>query len=474
MAALLRKGLPSTIGALVCLAALTTPSAAMSLREAISIAVRSNPDIGAAIANREATEFKLRQGRGHYLPSIDLQGDLSAEHADNPSSRAVGDQNHLFFRRQGSMVIRQLLFDGFRTDSEVQSQASQVDSASYQVADTSQFIALSVVRAYLDIFRLRRSVNFARQNIAYLSGLLSRIRRGTQGGSYSVADRQQAQERYLAARAQLAGIRGDLDSADATFAQLVGQAVGNVSLPKSVVRSLPHSLNQTLSMARKNHPSIKSAAASVDAAVAQEKKAEADFYPQLALEARGSVGSDLGGLRGHDYGARVGVVMDWNLYSGGVKRAHVQEQVRRVDEARMKLRKAVLAVDKAVNMAWTRRVQEGIRLGHLRAELATQSKVVNSYKQQFEIGKRSLLDLLDAQNSKFAVQISTETANASTLLSEYRILAATGTLLKTVAVKEPPQARAYARPQADVPATPSANSLPRYAPTRDGSLGPLY
>jgi len=474
MNALLRGIIPATISLSACLVALSSPAVSMSLREAVSIAVNSNPDVGQAIAHREATEFQLRQGRGHYLPSIDLQGDLGAEHADNPSSRANGDQNHLFFHRQGSLVIRQLLFDGFRTNSEVQRQASRVDSASYQVADTSQFIALSVVRAYLDIFRLRRSVNFARRNIAYLSNLLSRIKRGTQGGSYSVADRQQAQERYLAARAQLAGIRGDLDSAEATFMQLVGQAAGNVRPPKGVARYLPHSLDQTLSMARRNHPSIKSAAADVDAAVAMEKKVEADFYPQLALEARGSVGSNLGGLRGHDYDARVGVVVDWNLYSGGIKRAHVQEEVRRVDEARMKLRKAVLDVDKAVRMSWTRRIQEGIRLGHLREELATQSQVVNSYKQQFEIGKRSLLDLLDAQNSKFGVQISTETANASTLLSEYRILAATGTLLRTMVVKEPPQAQAYARPQADVPPTPSVNSMPRYAPTRDGSLGPLY
>ncbi len=438
------------------------------------MAVSSNPDIGQAIANREATEFQLRQGRGRYLPSIDLEGDLGAEWADNPSSRANGDQNKVFFRREGSVVIRQLLFDGFRTDSEVQRQASRVDSASYQVAERSQFIALSVVRSYLDISRLRRSIYFSRQNIAYLGNLLSRIKQGTQGGSFSVVDRQQAQERYLAAKAQLSGIQGDLDSAEATFMKLVGQAAGNVKPPKGVARYLPRDLDAALSMARKNHPSIRSATADVDAAVALEKKAEADFYPQLALEARGSAGANVGGLQGHDYGARVGVVINWNLYNGGIKRAHVQEEVRRVDEARMKLRRAMLDVDEAARMAWTRGMQEGIRLGQLRQELATQNQVVNSYKQQFEIGKRSLLDLLDAQNSKFAVQVSTETASASTVLAEYRVLAATGTLLKTMAIKEAPQAKAYARQQADVSPTPPVGSLPRYAPTRDGSLGPLY
>ena len=54
--------------------AVTSPRAnAMSLEEAMAIAVESNPEIGQAIENREAVEFELRQARGLYLPSVDLE-----------------------------------------------------------------------------------------------------------------------------------------------------------------------------------------------------------------------------------------------------------------------------------------------------------------------------------------------------------------------------------------------------------------
>jgi adhesin transport system outer membrane protein len=446
----------------------------MSLEEAVAIAVDSNPDIGQAIANREAVEFELRQGRGLYLPRIDLEGDLGGQIRDNSTTRSTNNQDDIFFRRQGSIVMRQLLFDGFKTDAEVERQASRVDGASFRVEERSQFIALSVIRQYLDIIRLRRSVDFAGQNIVYHERLLARIKEGAVGGSISIADRQQAQERYFAARAQLVQIREDLTAAEATFIKLVGQAVGGVKRPAGLARYLPASLDATLGYARKNHPTIKIARADIDAATALVKKAEADFYPQLSLEARGSLGSDLDGVRGRDYGAQVGVVMSWNLYSGGIERAHVQEQVRRVDEERMKLNQVSRDVDEAVRISWSRRIEQAIRLKELQQELATQNQVVTSYNEQFNIGQRSLLDLLDAQNSKFSLQIAVETAAAATLFAEYRIFAATGTLLQKMAIKEPPAADAYARAQANVPPTPPAETMPRYSPTRDGSLGPIY
>ena len=446
----------------------------MSLNEAVSIAVNSNPQIGQAKANREAIEFELRQARAFYLPRVDLEGNLGAEIRDNATSRANNDNKDVLFARQGSLVMRQLLFDGFKTQAEVQRQASRVDGASFRVAERSQFIALAVVRQYLEINRLRRSLNFARQNIAYHQRLLSRIKQGTVGGSLSVADRQQAQERFFAAKSQLTAVRADLNDMEATFIKLAGQAVGSIKQPRNLAKYLPRTLDATLGYARRNHPAIKIAMADLDAASALVKKAEADFYPQVSLEARGNIGSDLGGVRGIDRGARAGVVMSWNLYSGGMKRAHVQEQVRRVDEERMKLDGISREVDEAVRMSWSRRAQERIRLGELQQQLATQNQVVASYTDQFDIGQRSLLDLLDAQNSRLSEQIAVETASAATLFAEYRIFAATGTLLKVMAIKEPPAADAYARLQANVPPTPPAELMPRYSPTRNGTLGPLY
>lgn len=447
---------------------------AMSLTEAVSIAVDSNPEIGQAIANREAIEFELRQGRGRYLPRVDIEGRVGAEIIDSPTTRANDDESHMFVPRESSVVMRQLLFDGFRTRSEVERQASRVDGASFRVHERSQFIALSVIRQYLDILRLRQSLSYAQQNFIYHRDLLDKIKQGASGGSISIADRQQAQERLFATKAQIAELRSDLSSAEATFIKLVGQAVGTVKRPPSPARQLPRNVDAALGHARKNHPTIKIAVADIDAAAAQVKKAEADFYPQLSLEARGTAGRDLGGLRGNNYEAQVGVVMSWNLYNGGTDKARIQEQIRRLDEERLKLNQISREVDEAVRISWYRRIEEANRLHELRQQLEVQNQVVASYAEQFSIGQRSLLDLLDAQNSKFGAQLSVETSWASTLFAEYRIFAAMGTLLQQLKIEKPPAADAYAREQAKVPPPPPAEQMPRYSPDRSGTLGPIY
>lgn len=48
-------------------------ASALSLKEAMAVALESNPEIGQAVENREAIEFELRQARGLYLPSVDLE-----------------------------------------------------------------------------------------------------------------------------------------------------------------------------------------------------------------------------------------------------------------------------------------------------------------------------------------------------------------------------------------------------------------
>jgi outer membrane protein, adhesin transport system len=172
------RGRLCAIGALALALVVPSASTAMTMLDAVVLAVETNPQIGEAIASREASEFELRQGRGLYLPRIDLEGRVGGYMRDSPTTRASRDDNHLFIDRQVGLVFRQLLFDGFGVDSEVNLQASRVDGASYRVMERSEFIALAVIREYLDILRLGRILAIMGENVAYHERLLERIRLG--------------------------------------------------------------------------------------------------------------------------------------------------------------------------------------------------------------------------------------------------------------------------------------------------------
>jgi adhesin transport system outer membrane protein len=198
----------------------------MSMKEAVAIAVDSNPEIGEAVANRAAIEFELEQGRGLYRPRLDLEGNIGGEIRDSATSRANSDQDHLFLRKEASVVVRQLLFDGFGTDAEIERQASRVDGAALRVRERSEFIALAVIREYLEMIRTRRIIAIARENIGYHQKILGDISQGAGGGTISIADRQQAQERIYAARSRMAEFEEEYKASEAAFIRLVGRPPG--------------------------------------------------------------------------------------------------------------------------------------------------------------------------------------------------------------------------------------------------------
>src|SRR6478735_4755123 len=138
-------------GGLAAVAFSTTSGAgAFTLREAIATTIDSNPQIGAAVENREAIEFELRQARGLYMPRVDAETSVGARQLDQPFSsinRFNGPRDKQSLNPlEAGIVGTWKLFDGFATDAEVERQASRVDGASYRVLERSEFLALEVTR----------------------------------------------------------------------------------------------------------------------------------------------------------------------------------------------------------------------------------------------------------------------------------------------------------------------------------------
>lgn len=443
----------------------TAPSlSAMSMKDAVVRAVRSNPEIGEAIANREGIEFELEQGRGLYRPRVDLQASAGGEIRDSNDTRERDDDDHLFFRREASVVVRQLLFDGFGTDSEVEFQAARVDSASYRVKERSEFIALAVIREYLEMMRLQRILGYAQDNLRYHQKITGDIAQGTTGGSMSVADEQQARERVLAARSRIVELEEELETSRTTFRKLVGEPAGKVGNVIKINGKLQNTLQAALNTARGNHPSIKFARADIDAAQARVKTAESKFYPKLSLEGRGSVGEDIGGDPGATNDLQGNMVVEWNIYNGGIDSANKQEQIRHVDEAYQKLYRITREVEEGVRLSWDRRQKQAKRLRVLLQELSATDQLRGSYTEQYKIGERSLLDLLDTQNTRFNLQTAIATSDAAVKFAEYRLLASTGSLLRTIGIAPAAQARAYARKDANSPETLPPDAYDRVDP----------
>lgn len=440
---------------------LSNPAYALTLKEAAAIALESNPEIGQAIENREAIEFELRQARGLFLPSIDLEGSAGVRRLDNPSRRALGVEDDTLGPVEVSGVITQKLFDGGGRRAELERQAARVDSASLRVLERSEYITLQVAREYLEYLLQTEIVKESSANLKFHQGVAGNIGSGIAGGALTEADRQQAAERVLAAKARLQEAEEEMEAAKIRFLKLVGKPLSSPQMPGSVAKALPKNLDAAIGLARRENPRIHIAGADVDAADAQVDAARSKFYPEIFAEGRARIGNDIDGANGDTNDLQARVVAKWNIYRGGIDKANEQEQIRRASEQRLVLHQIDREIEEAVRESWDRRIRQASLAKTLRAQADQNGNLVASYREQFSVGQRSLLDVLDAQNTRYNVRILARTADYASLFAEYRLLASTGQLVKTMKLTPAKQSEAYARTEFDVPETQPTETYAR-------------
>lgn len=426
-------------------------ASAMSLQEAIETTIKSNPQVLQATQNREAVEFELRQARGLYLPTVDLQGGAGRRRLDNAASGSLRDDHDYLSPADVGVTVTQTLFDGGNRRAQVEQQASRVDGASFRVLERSESLALQTVQDYLEYILQAQIVATTKQNVSFHNSMIGNIDQSIQGGALTEADRYQGVERLQAAQARLREAQEELEATKIRFLKTVGQPITNPKMPPSVAKHLPRTAEDAVLVALSNSPRISSANADINAADAGVRGARANYLPTIDLQGTARVGDDIDGDEGNTNDFEVGVVARWNLYRGGIDVAREQEQIRRAGEQRYARSQVQREVQESVRSAWNERVSRRDLAGILSQQSATNERLVSSYSEQFKVGQRSLLDVLDAQNTRLNTKILADTARFASLFAEYKILAASGSLLQTMKLKPVEQADAYARQEFAVP-----------------------
>ena len=448
----------------------TTPAYAVELRDAVQAALSTNPEIRQAVANTEATREERVQAQGLWYPRVSVEGSAGVRSLRNPTRRNIGIADETLWPIEGELIVDQLLFDSGGREAEIRRQASRTDAAAARVEERSEFVALNVARTYIDYLLQQRLVAIAEDNATFHERLSGDLREGVSKGSISIADQQQAEERLQSARARVTEAREDLENAGITFRTLTGLPVDSVSMPPDLSQCQPATLEEAEALARANNPRVQEAIADLNTAREDIRAARADIGPRVNLEGRARAGHDIDGFAGRTTDLQGNVVLRWDLYNGGIKEANVREQRNRADEVHARLFERTRRAEEDVRTAWSR-LQNQSRLV---TELETQQRIADdlllSYREQFNIGRRSLLDVLDAQNTRNNVQAQTETARLAKLYAQYRVLASANRLIECLGVAMPTSAYSNERTRFRVNPIPPADldensyPLPRMGP----------
>jgi adhesin transport system outer membrane protein len=419
-----------------------SPAFGVELRDAVQSALTTNPEIRQAVSNRAATEDERIQGQGLWYPRISVEGSAGVRSLRNPTRRAIGIADETLWPIEGDLIVDQLVYDSGGREAEIRRQAARTDAAASRVEERSEFVALNVSRTYIDYLLQQRLVAIAQDNVTFHERLAGDLREGVAKGSISIADQQQAEERLQAARTRVTQAREDLDNAGITFRTLTGIPVDSVSMPPDLAQCMPASLEEAEANARVANPRVREAMADLAAAREEIRAAKAELGPRFNLEGRARAGHDIDGFAGRTTDLQALAVLRWTLFNGGTKEANVREQQRRADEVHGRLFERTRSAEEDVRTAWSRLQNQTALANELEAQSRITDDVLLSYREQFNIDRRSLLDVLDAQNTRYNVQAQAQTAQLAKVYAQYRVLAAENRLVECLGVQIPLAARA--------------------------------
>jgi len=415
----------------------TSPAFAVDLRDAVQSALQTNPEIRQAVSNRAATQEELNQGKGLWYPRISVEGSAGVRDLHNPTRKSLGIADHTLWPLEGDLIVDELLYDSGGREAEIRRQAARTDAAAARVQERSEYVALNTARTYIDYLLQQRLVAIAQDNVTFHERLAGDLREGVAKGSISVADQQQAEERLQAARAKVTQAKEDLDTAAITFRTLTGVPIDTVSMPPDLSPCMPASLEEAEANARNENPRVREAMADLATAREEVHAAKAELGPKFSLEGRARGGHDIDGFEGKTTDLQALAVMRWTLFNGGINEANVREQQRRADEVHGRLFERTRAAEEDVRSAWSRLQNQTALAGELETQGRISDDLLLSYREQFNIGRRSLLDVLDAQNSRYNVQQQAETARLARVYAQYRVLASENRLIQCLGVGQP-------------------------------------
>ena len=415
---------------------------AASISETVQHAIKTNPDILRSASNRRAIGKELDQANGLYWPQIDFRAAAGPEWSNNSTTRARpgrnkgGDDAGRWLRRaESSLILQQKIFDGFAGESEQERQAARVDSAAARVVERSEFLALDVVQAYLDVLRGTDITEQALQNVETHRRIEQEVRQRVDAGEGGVGDLQQASARVANARATLVETQRDLEEAMIFYARLVGQEPEDLMRPKMPQETIPNSADAAVEVAFGSNPTLLLAASDVDVARSELSAANADLWPTLDMELSATRNHNIDGTSGVNHDFTGLLVMRYNIFRGGIDQNKKLEFHDRLAEARERLLFLRRLAEEEVRQSWSAMTKSRARAETLADEVVADSQVVITYQQEFGIGQRDLLDLLDSENELFNARVRQLTADFSADFEAYRLLASMGKLMMVLNVK---------------------------------------
>ncbi|HQQ62931.1 MAG TPA: TolC family outer membrane protein [Pseudomonadales bacterium] len=418
--------------ALFVFAGSANPAWSLSLQEAAQIALSTNPEVKAARLEQEARVHEVHMAESGYYPDVTAIVGIGRETTNN-----VNNQSASLNRKEAGLIAEQMLFDGSATHSEVNRQKARYSAASHSADNTSEALVMEAAKAYLTVLREKDLHDLAQETKESHKTFYDQMELRQTSGVGSQADLDQIKGRLALANTNVLTTEANLFDASTKFQSVVGvyPDVGTMAYPDLTV-NLPATLDEAVKKATEKNNLLQAATSDIEAGKAQYEAAKSTFWPRVTLEAQHTANDNVNGISGAEDSTQVAVRMRYKLYAGGEDLARKKETAILMNEAMEIRNDKQRKIIEGLGYSWNSIDAIQRQLPYLQQHVSSAVSTRDAYDQQFSIGRRTLLDLLNTENEVVDAKRSLIRARYDRVISQLQLLGSIGVLRESLGIKD--------------------------------------
>jgi len=407
----------------VVAAAFAGGARAETLEDALISAYQSNPTLLAKRAELRSVDEGVAEARSGYRPTISVDGDVG--HTEFETESPAGTQDASLNPRLVSLNAVQPIYLGGRTPAAIRVAENQVQAARADLQVTEQRVLLDTVTGFVDVLRDQAEVDLNIKNVMVVGKQLEAAKNRFDVGDVTRTDVAQAEARLAQAEADRVRADGNLIKSRSIYREVVGTMPGKLEWPEPALR-ISESEEAALELASKANPAIIAAEFGERAAREQIEVARSALRPKVQLRGQLSKAYDRSTFFEEEAEASIRAEVTVPLYQSGSEYAEIRRSKQVSDQRRLELDVARRAVLDEVTRAWEALVTARSQRKAFDAQITAATAALDGVSQEADLGLRTTLDVLDAEQELFAAQVNAVRARRDDLFAGYWVKSTVG------------------------------------------------
>ncbi len=424
---------------------------AVTLDEVLQDVVATNPRVLEKQKEYNIAIAEQNDMKSQYLPRVLFTGNVGyrsyrdgeVRDGENVYDEETGKditgytaKNDGFY--DARVTLSQLLFDFGKTSALVEARRNYMLAAFYSYLGEAGQVGYETITAYLDVLKFNELRQLAMDNVLTHQNLLESVRKQVESGKKGRADLERINGRMASAQSRLLLRQNDYKKAVYALHKMLGRftPVQEMVMPELNTGELPGSLKEALALQVKFNPLLREAYYNVAQKQSEHRNKRRDYWGRLSMEGAASVENEFETSDEYETDARIGLRYQLPLFDAGIGERVVAAAsgIHREQQKRHQVRRTLV---NDIQMCWAAHKLLAEQIGILKKNLYFTGKSLETYKQEFVLGKRSLINILDAQNENFYIHEQLVDAIYSREREKYRILLAEGVLLSRLGLLNP-------------------------------------